>query len=177
MSYPSRLQVDIKILDARLLSRFGGAPAPATPGASAVDVVACAVYPTLPSGKPDIAGRREMSNGIEVEHNRTVYFGLGFAMAGPIGWAAMLLPRSGLASARGLVLANTVGFIDIADYRGECIAALRNTGHLAAVIHPGDRIAQMCLVNTPLPEWSFVDELPPSHRGAGGFGSTGVVNS
>jgi dUTP pyrophosphatase len=169
----SALPLQIKVLDRRLLDEFGGLPVPATAGASAVDVVACSLYPTLPDGKPDIAGRRALREPIRVSGSRATYVGLGFALAGPPGWAAVLIPRSGLGSARGLGLANTIGFIDVADYRGECIAALWNRTDEPVEVRPGDRVAQMFLVQTPAPEWTLVEALPPSARAAGGFGSTG----
>ena len=109
------LPIQIKVLDPRLLHEFGGLPMPATIGAGAVDVVACALYPTLPNGKPDIAGRRELREPVAVSGPQATYVGLGFALAGPPGWAAVIIPRSGLGSARGLVLANGQGFVDIAD--------------------------------------------------------------
>ena len=167
------LPLQIKVLDRRLLSEFGGLPTPATPGAGAVDVVACSLYPTLPNGKPDIMGRRELQGPVRVLGSQPTYLGLGFALAGPLGWAAVIIPRSGLGSARGLWLANALGFIDVADYRGECIAALWNRTGEPIDVGPGERVAQMFLVQTPAPEWTVVDELPPSTRSAGGFGSTG----
>jgi dUTP pyrophosphatase len=97
----------------------------------------------------------------------------GLAVAIPEGHAGLVLPRSGLASRQGLTLANAPGLID-AGYRGEVTCAVVNLDRSASVtIHRGDRIAQLVVV--PLaevtPEW--VDDLPPSERGQGGFGSTG----
>src|SRR5919109_3379661 len=97
----------------------------------------------------------------------------GVAVAIPDGHAGLVLPRSGLASKRGLTLANAPGLID-AGYRGEVICAVVNLDpHDAVEIAEGDRIAQLVVVELPAVAPIFVDELPPSARGEGGFGSTG----
>jgi dUTP pyrophosphatase len=97
----------------------------------------------------------------------------GLAVAIPDGHAGLVLPRSGLASKRGLTLANAPGLID-AGYRGEVIVAVVNLDrHQAVTIEAGDRIAQLVVVALPDVEPSFVEELPDSHRGEGGFGSSG----
>jgi dUTP diphosphatase len=97
----------------------------------------------------------------------------GVAVAIPDGHAGLVLPRSGLAAKLGLTLANAPGLID-AGYRGEVICAAVNLDREAAVeIHVGDRIAQLVIVELPSVETVWVDELPPSTRGDGGFGSTG----
>jgi dUTP pyrophosphatase len=98
----------------------------------------------------------------------------GLSVAIPDGHAGLVLPRSGLASRRGLTLANAPGLID-PGYRGEVTCAVVNLDRDQAVkIMRGDRIAQLVVVALPqiLPSW--VDELPPSSRGDGGFGSTGA---
>ena len=98
----------------------------------------------------------------------------GVAVAIPDGYAGLVLPRSGLASKRGLTLANAPGLID-AGYRGEVICAMVNLDlHEAVEISPGDRIAQLVIVAVPEVSPAFVDELPGSSRGTGGFGSTGT---
>jgi dUTP pyrophosphatase len=98
----------------------------------------------------------------------------GLSVAIPDGHAGMVLPRSGLASRQGLTLANAPGLID-SGYRGEVTCAVVNLDREQAVkIRRGDRIAQLVVVALPqiLPSW--VDDLPPSSRGEGGFGSTGA---
>ncbi len=98
----------------------------------------------------------------------------GLSVAIPDGYAGLVLPRSGLASRQGLTLANAPGLID-SGYRGEITCAVVNLDRDQAVkIRKGDRIAQLVVVALPqiLPSW--VDELPPSTRGDGGFGSTGA---
>ncbi len=98
----------------------------------------------------------------------------GIAIAIPEGHAGLVLPRSGLASKRGLTLANAPGLID-AGYRGEVQVAVVNLDPSAPVrIESGDRIAQLVIVAVPEAEASWVEELPASSRGEGGFGSTGV---
>jgi dUTP pyrophosphatase len=97
----------------------------------------------------------------------------GVAVAIPDGHAGLVLPRSGLASKHGLTLANAPGLID-AGYRGEVMCSMVNLDRDEAIeIRTGDRIAQLVIVRIPAvaPLWS--DELPESHRGQGGFGSTG----
>ena len=98
----------------------------------------------------------------------------GLSVAIPDGHAGLVLPRSGLASRQGLTLANAPGLID-SGYRGEVTCAVVNLDRDQAVkIRRGDRIAQLVVVALPqiLPSW--VDDLPPSSRGEGGFGSTGT---
>lgn len=98
----------------------------------------------------------------------------GVAVAIPEGHAGFVLPRSGLASRRGLTLANAPGLID-AGYRGEVICAVVNLDPVQPVlITPGDRIAQLVVVSIPAVDPTWVEELPASTRGEGGFGSTGT---
>jgi len=97
----------------------------------------------------------------------------GVAVAIPEGHAGLVLPRSGLASRHGLTLANAPGLID-AGYRGEVTCAVINLDRERAVtISKGDRIAQLVIVEVPVLEPTWVDELPESERGEGGFGSSG----
>jgi dUTP pyrophosphatase len=85
------------------------------------------------------------------------------------------MPRSGKGASEGLVLANLTGLIDLADYRGEIIAAVWNRNSVQNVkIKPGEKIVQMMIVPYWLPEWNIVTELPESVRGHGGFGSTSI---
>jgi dUTP pyrophosphatase len=97
----------------------------------------------------------------------------GVAVAIPEGHAGLVLPRSGLASRHGLTLANAPGLID-AGYRGEIICSVVNLDPREPVkIARGDRIAQLVIVPIATVEPAWVEELPPSERGEGGFGSTG----
>ena len=97
----------------------------------------------------------------------------GFAIALPPGYEAQVRPRSGLASRHGLTVVNAPGTID-ADYRGEVKVALINLGQAAVTIELGMRIAQLVVAPVPRVEWDVVGELPPTARGAGGFGHTGT---
>lgn len=97
----------------------------------------------------------------------------GLAVAIPDGFAGFVQPRSGLARNHGVTCLNTPGLID-SGYRGELMVLLVNTDPAEPfVVRRGQRIAQ--LVIQPVAEASLVevDELPPSERGSGGFGSTG----
>lgn len=98
----------------------------------------------------------------------------GFAMAVPPGHEAQIRPRSGLAARHAISLANTPGTID-PDYRGEVKVLLVNHGREPFRVTRGMRIAQMLVVPVPRVEWKEVGELPPTTRGAGGFGHTGGV--
>jgi dUTP pyrophosphatase len=98
----------------------------------------------------------------------------GVAVAIPDGHAGLVLPRSGLASKHGLTVANAPGLID-AGYRGEVMCAMVNLDRSTPVkIAAGDRIAQLVVVAVPpvAPQW--IEDLPESARGEGGFGSTGA---
>ncbi len=97
----------------------------------------------------------------------------GLVLAVPAGHEVQVRPRSGLALRQGVTVANAPGTVD-SDYRGELMVILVNLGREPFVVRRGDRIAQ--LVVAPVAKATFVEraELPPSGRGAGGFGSTGV---
>jgi len=98
----------------------------------------------------------------------------GLAIAIPEGYAGFVQPRSGLAAKHGVTCLNTPGLID-SGYRGELKVLLVNTDPSTAfTITRGERIAQLVLQAVEQANFVEVDELPPSDRGAGGFGSTGV---
>ena len=99
----------------------------------------------------------------------------GFSIALPPGYEAQVRPRSGLAIQSGVTCLNSPGTID-ADYRGEVRVVLANFGSKPVLINRGDRIAQMIVAPVSRAEFEIVEELPPSPRGEGGFGSTGVVS-
>jgi dUTP pyrophosphatase len=110
---------------------------------------------------------------VEVGPGERAMIGTGVAVAIPEGHAGPALPRSGLASKHGLTLANAPGLID-SGYRGEVICSVVNLDpHESVRIARGDRIAQLLVVEVPELRPRWVDELPPSSRGEGGFGSTG----
>jgi dUTP pyrophosphatase len=97
----------------------------------------------------------------------------GLALAIPPGFEAQVRPRSGLALKHGLTLPNTPATID-SDYRGELMVAMINLGTSAVTVERGTRIAQLVFQRVATVELETVDALPPSARGAGGFGSTGA---
>jgi dUTP pyrophosphatase len=100
-------------------------------------------------------------------------FGTGFAVAIPEGWEIQIRPRSGLAYKHGITLPNTPATID-SDYRGELKIALVNLGAVPFSVERGMRIGQLVVARVPEASFREVTELPPSGRGAGGFGSTGA---
>lgn len=97
----------------------------------------------------------------------------GIAIALPAGYEAQVRPRSGLAAKHGLFLLNSPGTID-EDYRGEIAVLLANFGTAPFRVERGLRIAQLVVSPVSRVEWREVDALPPTDRGAGGFGSTGA---
>ncbi|MGI8616037.1 MAG: dUTP diphosphatase [Actinomycetota bacterium] len=114
------------------------------------------------------------AEGVTVRPGERAMVPTGVAVAIPDGHAGLVLPRSGLASRKGLTLANAPGLID-SGYRGEVVCAVVNLDpHEAVEISIGDRIAQLVIVAIPETAPTFVEELPESSRGARGFGSTGV---
>lgn len=97
----------------------------------------------------------------------------GVALALPQGWVGLVHPRSGLAVRHGITVVNAPGTVD-AGYRGEIKVCLLNTDrHQAVHFARGDRIAQLLLQKVEQADFTLVDELEASGRGAGGFGSTG----
>lgn len=101
----------------------------------------------------------------------------GVAVEIPEGKAGLVLPRSGLASRHGIALVNAPGLID-AGYRGELRVLLLNTDPSESwTLDPGDRIAQLVLVEVATPAVLEVEQLGDSERGAGGFGSSGGFGS
>jgi dUTP pyrophosphatase len=111
---------------------------------------------------------------VEVGPGERAMVPTGLAVAIPPGFAGLVLPRSGLASRHGLTMANAPGLID-SGYRGEVTCAVVNLDRERPVkIGRGDRIAQLVIVPVAVVEVVDSTELPPSARGAGGFGSTGA---
>ena len=97
----------------------------------------------------------------------------GVAIALPDGFAAFVHPRSGLAMRHGLTIVNAPGTVD-AGYRGEIAVTLLNTDVEHPIeLHRGDRIAQLVIQRVERVRFVAVEQLPGSHRGAGGFGSSG----
>ncbi|RZS54290.1 deoxyuridine 5'-triphosphate nucleotidohydrolase [Microcella putealis] len=102
-----------------------------------------------------------------------VTIGTGVAIALPAGYAAFVLPRSGLAARHGITVVNAPGTVD-AGYRGEIRVTLLNTdARESYTIERGDRIAQLVIQRVERPVFVPVSTLPGSHRGEAGFGSSG----
>jgi dUTP pyrophosphatase len=136
----------------------------------------------LDAGVPLPAYAREGDAGLDLHaaHDVTLapgaraLVGTGVAIALPPGAAGLIVPRSGLALRHGVSIVNTPGLID-AGYRGELKVLLVNHDLQATVtLRRGERIAQLVIQRVERAELVAVDELPPSERGAGGFGSTGA---
>ena len=90
------------------------------------------------------------------------------------GYAAMILPRSGLGHKHGIVLGNLVGLID-SDYQGELMVSAWNRGNETFTIEPGERIAQLIIVPVHQVAFDIVEEFTVTERGDGGFGSSGRI--
>ena len=138
------------------LARGARAPTRATPGAAGMDLHA--YLPDGPAALPP--GER-------------AHIPTGVSVAIPAGYEGQIRPRSGLAWKRGLTVLNAPGTID-ADYRGELGVILINHGDVECTIYDGDRIAQLVIAPVADVALTPADTLPPTQRGAGGFGSTGT---
>ena len=133
-----------------------------------------AILPTY--GSPYSAGADLyacIDEDIIVEPGKTVFVKTGLAMEIPVGFAAFIYARSGLASKRGLAPANKVGVIDC-DYRGEVMVALHNHSETSQTVAKGERIAQLVITPYVVADFEEADELSETVRGEGGFGSTGT---
>ncbi len=146
------MQIDFRILDPRLEAQM---PAYATPGSAGLDLRACLDEPlTLAPGAWQL-----------------VPTGMAVWIA-DAGYAALILPRSGLGHKHGIVLGNLVGLID-SDYQGQLMVSAWNRSPTPFTIEPMERIAQMVIVPVVQASFRRVDAFAPTARGAGGYGSTG----
>ena len=119
--------------------------------------------------------RRDRDGRLAPGERATV--GTGTAIALPDGYVAFVVPRSGLAAKHGITIVNTPGTVD-AGYRGEIRVILLNTDRSTPyTIAAGDRIAQLVVMPVSRARFVPVETLPGSHRGDGGFGSTGYRDS
>lgn len=116
--------------------------------------------------------RANIDGDIELKSLERVLVPTGLFIALHPGTEAQIRPRSGLAYKHGLTVLNSPGTID-ADYRGEVKVLLVNLSNEPFVIKNGERIAQMVVAKYERVEWSEVEELDETVRGAGGFGHTG----
>jgi dUTP pyrophosphatase len=116
------------------------------------------------------------AESVELGPGERALVGTGTAVALPDGYVGMIVPRSGLAAKHGLTIVNTPGILD-AGYRGEIKVILLNTDRSEPyTITAGDRIAQLVVMPVTRARFIPVDRLPGSHRGDGGFGSTGYAH-
>jgi dUTP pyrophosphatase len=145
-------QLEVKILDERIRSML---PHYATAGAAGLDLRACI----------------DKELRLEPGDSRLVSSGIAIHVGDP-GYAAIILPRSGLGAKNGIVLGNLVGLID-SDYQGPLMVSVWNRGREPFTVQPMDRIAQLIVIPVVQVEFQVVEEFAASARGAGGFGSTG----
>lgn len=110
--------------------------------------------------------------GVELKPGDRAVVPTGLTVAIPEGYAGLVIPRSGHAAKGGIGIVNAPGVID-SGYRGEVAVILVNHGSEPVWFERGDRIAQLVVVPVPAVEWTETAELPPTERGADGFGSTG----
>ena len=112
---------------------------------------------------------------VVIEPGARALVGTGLAIAIPAGYAGLVLPRSGLALRNGVTVLNAPGLID-AGYRGEVrVLLINHDPGAAAILERGERIAQLVIQAVETVELIEVDELSPTERGSGGFGSTGTI--
>lgn len=109
---------------------------------------------------------------VEIAPGKTAFVHTGIAVELPEGTVGLVYARSGLACKQDLAPANKVGVVDC-DYRGEIMVALHNHGSETRLVKSGDRIAQFVVAPYYAAEYAEAEELSPTVRGAGGFGSTG----
>jgi dUTP pyrophosphatase len=145
-------KLEVKVLDERIRALL---PHYATAGAAGLDLRACIDAPLA----------------LQPGDSRLVSSGIAIHVADP-GYAAIVLPRSGLGAKNGIVLGNLVGLID-SDYQGPLMVSVWNRGREPFTVHPMDRIAQLIVVPVVQVELEVVEQFAASARGAGGFGSTG----
>lgn len=127
-------------------------------------------YETIASAGLDLRASLEQAVTLKPLERTLIPTGLFIEL--PVGYEAQVRPRSGMAFKYGIGVLNSPGTID-ADYRGEIKVILVNLSNEAFTIENGERIAQMVIASHEQAEWVEVNELNPSERGAGGFGSTG----
>jgi dUTP pyrophosphatase len=154
MSSETSLRLKVKILDPRVGRDFP-LPGHATRGSAGVDLRACIDVPlVLQPG-----GTSLIPTGIAIHIEDT-------------GYAAVLLPRSGLGHKHGIVLGNLIGLID-SDYQGQVMVSCWNRSAQPFTVQPGERIAQMVLIRVAQIAFELVEDFAESSRGGGGFGSSG----
>ena len=146
------MKIDVKIMDARMAAQL---PAYATSGSAGLDLRACLDAPLT----------------LGANAWQLVPTGIAIYLKDP-GYAAIILPRSGLGHKHGIVLGNLVGLID-SDYQGLLMVSAWNRSDTPFTIEPMERIAQLVIVPVVQAQFNVVSEFPASERGEGGYGSTG----
>jgi dUTP pyrophosphatase len=146
------MQVELKILDPRMADQL---PAYATPGSAGLDLRACIDAPLT----------------LAANAWQLVPTGIAIWLRDP-GYAALILPRSGLGHKHGIVLGNLVGLID-SDYQGQLMVSAWNRSDIPFTLQPMERLAQLVIVPVAQASFRVVQDFPPTERGAGGYGSTG----
>lgn len=146
------MKIDIKILDTRLQTQL---PSYATPGSAGLDLRACTEQPLA----------------VQPGETQLIPTGIAIHIADP-SYAAVVLPRSGLGHKHGIVLGNLVGLID-SDYQGQIFVSCWNRGQTEFLLNPMERIAQLVIIPVVQAQFNVVENFEVSHRGEGGFGSTG----
>ena len=146
--------VKVKLLDPRIGKEFP-LPSHATAGSAGMDLRACLKEPLV----------------LKPGDTALIPSGIAIHIDDP-GYAAVLLPRSGLGHKHGIVLGNLVGLID-SDYQGEVLVSCWNRGQSEFTVNPGERIAQMVILPVVQAKFEVVSEFEESRRGAGGFGHSG----
>ena len=146
------MNIDVKIIDPRMADQL---PAYATPGSAGLDLRACLDAPLT----------------LAPNAWQLVPTGIAIWLKDP-GWAALILPRSGLGHKHGIVLGNLVGLID-SDYQGQLMVSAWNRSDTAFTLQPMERLAQLVIVPVVQASFNVVPEFPATQRGANGYGSTG----
>jgi dUTP pyrophosphatase len=146
------MKLAVRVLDARIADQM---PSYATPGSAGLDL------------------RAALDVAVELAPGTATLVPTGLAIhIEDSGYAALILPRSGLGHKHGIVLGNLVGLID-SDYQGQLMVSVWNRGQEPFVLQPFERIAQLVIVPVVQAEFEIVTSFDASHRGAGGFGSSG----
>ena len=148
------MKIDVRILDPRMVDQL---PAYATPGSAGLDLRACLEEPLV----------------LEPNAWQLVPTGIAIHLGDP-GYAALILPRSGLGHKHGIVLGNLVGLID-SDYQGQLLVSAWNRSQTRYILEPLERLAQLVIVPVVQAQFNVVQDFAPTARGEKGYGSTGTA--
>lgn len=148
------MKIDVRILDPRIADQL---PAYATPGSAGLDLRACLDEPLV----------------LEPNAWQLVPTGIAIHLRDP-GYAALILPRSGLGHKHGIVLGNLVGLID-SDYQGQLMVSAWNRSQARYTLEPLDRLAQLVIVPVVQAQFNVVQDFAPTERGERGYGSSGTA--